>query len=95
MDIRFSGFSEEFKDGRYEILFGGVTLGSQDGILLGSLVGASVRSSVGIYKVSNDDDLDGTLIGEIIFWLLSPKDLNMTNFFVEFLEIFKYDTLDG
>ena len=47
MDIRSSRFSEGFKDGRPEGLLNEISLGSEDGIVLGYLVGALVGNSVG------------------------------------------------
>ena len=58
MDI-FVCFFEVFKYGKFERFFGGIPLGSEDGILLGFLVGASVGSS----KIFQDSNLDGTVNG--------------------------------
>ena len=45
--MRFSCFSEGFKDGRLEVLFDGTSLGSEYIIVWGDLVGSYVGASVG------------------------------------------------
>ena len=47
MNISFSGFSEGFKDGRFKGLFNGISLVSEDVIVLGYLVGSSFGSNEG------------------------------------------------
>ena len=53
--------------GRPEVLFGIFFLGSEDGIVLVSLVVFSVVDSVGSSKVFKDGNLGGSLVGNWIF----------------------------
>ena len=73
MNIRFYGFTKEFKDGILEGLFDGISLGPNDLIILGFLVVSSVGVSVGSSEGFKDGNIDGTIWGGGG----SPKDLNM------------------
>ena len=61
-DKRVSRFSEGFKDGILEGLFDNISLGSEDEIVLGFIVGASVGSS----KLFKDRKFDDTLVGNYL-----------------------------
>ena len=62
----FSSFSERIKYGILEGLLDRISLGSEDVILLGFTVGASVETSVGSSEIFNDNKFDGTGVGKYL-----------------------------